>query len=169
MKNTLFALPICLLAACGGGGGSTTATSTMGAPIAPAAPTVPATPVDTSFVGMLNNVRANNGAGAVTYDARLGRAAQVHANDMLANGRLTHTGSDGTDAGQRIAREGYDWITWGENIARGQSDEEAVLTAWVNSPDHQENNVNPAFEDFALAKAGSGGSQYWVLVLATER
>lgn len=166
MKNLLSIVSICLLAACGGGGGSSTVTSTMTVPVAPVAP---AAPVDASFAGMLNNVRANSGAGAVTFDARLGRAAQVHANDMLANGRLTHTGSDGTDAGQRIAREGYDWITWGENIARGQSDEEAVLDAWVNSPDHQENNVDPDFEDFALAKAGSGSSQYWVLVLATER
>jgi uncharacterized protein YkwD len=118
---------------------------------------------------MLNNVRASNGAGSVTFDARLGRAAQGHANDMLANDFFSHTGSDGSSVGDRVRREGYNWRTVGENIARGQPDEEAVLNAWVNSPGHQANNVNPNFEDFALAKAGSGSKQYWVLVLATER
>ena len=88
---------------------------------------------------------------------------------MLAMGRLTHTGSDGSNAGQRIRREGYDWITWAENIAQGYRTEADVLNGWVNSPGHQANNIDPAFEDFALAKAGSGSNQYWTLVFATER
>ena len=33
--------------------------------------------------------------------------------------RMTHTGSDGSDAGQRISREGYRWSAWGENVAVG--------------------------------------------------
>jgi uncharacterized protein YkwD len=168
MRRHLSVLAICLLAACSSSGGSTT-TSTMTTPAATPGPTAPTVPADPSFAGMLNNVRASKGVGSVTYDARLGRAAQGHANDMLANNNLSHTGSDGSKAGDRIRAQGYDWITWGENIARGQPDEAAVLNAWVNSPGHQANNVNPNFEDFALAKAGSGSNRYWVLVLATER
>jgi uncharacterized protein YkwD len=118
---------------------------------------------------MLNNVRSANGSSPVTYDVRLGRAAQGHADDMLANTFFSHTGSNGSSVGDRVTAEGYQWRTVGENIARGQRDEEAVLQAWVNSPGHQRNNVNPNFEDFALAKAGAGSQQYWVLVFATER
>lgn len=172
MRFLAFALSAFVLAACGGGsgggGGSPVDVSSSAAP--PTTPSLPDTPsVDGSFQSMLNGVRAANGAAPLTYDARLGRAAQAHANDMLAMGRMTHTGSDGSNAGQRIRREGYDWIAWGENVARGQRNEEAVLNAWVNSPPHQANNVNPNFEDFALAKAGSGSNQYWALVFATER
>ncbi|MEL6840676.1 MAG: CAP domain-containing protein [Pseudomonadota bacterium] len=176
MKTIFATLSICVLAACssGGSGGSaddvtssSTTPTVVAAPQTPSAPTVPN--VDQSFQGMLNGVRAANGAAPLSYDARLGRAAQAHANDMLAMGRMTHRGSDGSNVGQRVSREGYDWITVGENVARGQRNEEAVLNAWVNSPDHQANNVNPNFEDFALAKAGSGSSQYWALVFATER
>ncbi len=175
MRASLAAIAVCLLAACSGGGGSDGSPVIIPSdnPSSPTAPTPPPGPtlpnVDESFEGMLNGVRAANGAAPLTYDVRLGRAAQAHANDMLAMGRMTHTGSDGSNAGQRISREGYNWITWGENVARGQRDEEAVLNAWVNSPGHQANNVNPNFEDFALAKAGSGSSQYWALVFATER
>lgn len=167
MKHGLSILAACLLAACSSGGG--TSTSTMNAPTSTAPVSTPTAPVDNSFAGMLNNVRANNGAGPVTYDSRLGTAAQNHANDMLANNYFSHTGLNGSTPGDRISDAGYNWRTYGENIARGQQSEADVLQAWVNSPGHQANNVNPNFEDFALAKAGSGSNKYWVLVLATER
>ena len=167
MKHGFTILAVCLLAACSGGGG--TSTSTMTAPTTTAPTTTPSAPVDNSFAGMLNNVRANNGAGPVAYDSRLGTAAQNHANDMLANNYFSHTGLNGSTPGDRITAAGYNWRTYGENIARGQQSESDVLQAWVNSPGHQANNVNPNFEDFALAKAGSGSNKYWVLVLATER
>ncbi len=118
---------------------------------------------------MLNGVRASSSSGAVAYDSRLGTAARRHANDMHANSFLSHTGSDGSTIGSRVTDAGYSWNTVGENIAQGQQDEAAVLAAWMNSTGHRENNVNPNFEDFALAKAGSGSNQYWVLVLARER
>lgn len=170
MKSLLSILAICALSACGGSGSSSNVAASMNPP-SPSAPFVapPTLPVDSSFTGMLNGVRADNGSAPLTYDARLGRAAQAHANDMLAMQRMTHTGSDGSNAGQRITRQGYDWITWGENVARGYQNEAAVLNGWVNSPGHQANNINPNFEDFALAKAGSGSNQFWALVFATER
>lgn len=175
---------VCLMAGClgsGGGGGTggattvPTATSTSTAPqtasnrpsiVAPQAPTAP---IDQSFAGMLNGARASSGAGAVSFDARLGRAAQAHANDMLANGYFSHTGLNGSSAGDRIRAQGYNWRTYGENIARGQQTEEQVFNGWQNSSGHRANNLNPNFEDFGLAKAGNGSNRYWVLVLAAER
>lgn len=170
MKRVFSVLALGALAACGGGGETSVSTSSApGAGGVSAAPNVPSVPTDTSFAGMLNNVRAANGAGAVAYDARLGAAAQGHANDMLANNYFSHTGLNGSTAGQRITAAGYNWRTYGENIARGQTSEAQVLEGWQNSAGHRRNNLNPAFEDFALAKAGSGSSTRWVLVLATEQ
>ncbi len=168
MKRHLSILAVCLLAACGGSGGGTSA-STMNAPSVPITPDIVDAPTDNSFGGMLNNVRAAGGAGPVVYDSRLGAAAQGHANDMLANNYFSHTGLNGSSAGDRIAAQGYNWSTYGENIAKGQRSEAAVLDAWQGSSGHRRNNLNPAFEDFGLAKAGSGSDTYWVLVLATER
>lgn len=118
---------------------------------------------------MLNGVRSGAGAGALTYDSRLGVAANRHANDMAANNFFSHTGSDGSTVGQRVTDAGYQWNRVGENIARGQVDEQAVLDAWMNSSGHRANNLDPRFEDFALAKADSARGPYWVLVLARER
>lgn len=170
MKRLLCIISAMALSACMGGSGMTTSAAVV-APVVPppSAPIVAPAPTPTTFEGMLNQVRADNGSAPLSYDARLGRAAQVHADDMLSMGRMTHTGSDGSNAGQRISREGYNWRTWGENVARGYQTEEAVLEGWVNSPGHQANNINPAFEDFGLAKAGSGSQLYWALVFGAER
>jgi uncharacterized protein YkwD len=172
MKTTLSVLAICLTAACGGSGGSMSSEPSFDV-ATPASVMADAGHVSSNqlFAGssMLNGVRSDAGSNPVTYDARLGAAAQTHANDMLANDFFSHTGSDGSSVGDRVTAQGYNWRTVGENIARGQADEAAVLAAWVNSPGHQSNNVNPNFEDFALAKAGTGSNQYWVLVLAAEQ
>ena len=172
MKVFISMVALCAFAACGSGGSGASPVD-VGSGTSPAQPTSPGSPpvpdVDQSFQCMLNGVLAQYGAAPLTYDARLGRAAQAHANDMLAMGRMTHTGSDGSSVGDRVRRQNYDWVAVGENIARGQRNEAAVLNAWVNSPDHQANIVIPNFEEFALAKAGSGSSQFWALVFATER
>ena len=125
-------------------------------------------PIDPSFAPSLNGVRASAGAGPVSYDERLHTAAQLHANDMLENDYFSHTGLNGSSPGDRIKDQGYNLRAYGENIAKGQRTEAEALDSWVNSPGHQANNINPAFEDFALAKAGSGSNTYWVLVLASE-
>ncbi len=168
MKYHLSVLAVCALAACGSSSGGSS-TSTMGASNLQATPSVPSAPTNQSFAGLLNNARAGSGAGAVSYDARLGAAAQGHANDMLANNYFSHTGRNGSSAGDRIRAQGYNWRTYGENIARGQQTEADVFQAWQNSSGHRRNNLNPNFEEFGLAKAGSGSNKYWVLVLATER
>ena len=189
MKYTVLVVLSCALSACGGSGSTPTSmnapspavTSTILSPTAAPtlsltpsttpslSPTAPSTVDNLSFGGLLNNVRTANNAAPVTYDSRLGSAAQLHANDMLANNYNSHTGLDGSSAGDRITAAGYKWRTYGENIAWGYRDQAGVLQGWVKSPGHQQNNINPKFEEFGLGKAGSGNDTKWVLVLATEQ
>ncbi len=183
-------IPIMMVSALGACGGGTTGGSSAVLPAGTTAPPPAATPPSSSppstspggssppsgggantasFGSLLNDVRLSNSAGPVAFDARLANAAQGHANDMQANNYFSHTGRNGSSAGDRISDAGYRWRTYGENIARGQRTEEEVLDAWTNSPGHHANNINPNFEDFGLAKAGSGNGTYWVLLLAAEQ
>lgn len=167
MKHALAVAALAALTACSSG----TAPSVSGGALP--TPSVP-TPTqnaanNTAFGALLNNVRAQNGAQAVRFDSRLAQAAQAHADDMNANGFFSHTGSDGSNVGQRATRAGYQWRAIGENIARGQQSESSAMVGWTNSPGHHANNINPEFKDFALAKAGTGSNTHWVLVLGAER
>lgn len=124
---------------------------------------------DVSFQGLLNDVRADAGSNPVTYNALLDVAAQDHADDMLENNYFSHTGLNGSGIGDRVTATGYNWRTVGENIAAGFSSEQSVLNAWVGSPGHQANNINPNFEEFGLGYAADGSGSRWVLVFGAQR
>lgn len=167
MKHFISILAICLLTACmGGGSGSETSVSTLTATETESRPSLPSLPSNNTFGGLLNNTRAANGAGAVAFDARLGQAAQSHADDMLRQNYLSHDGKNGSTVGTRVRAAGYNWTAVAENIAQGQQTEESVMQSWTNSSGHHRNNINPTYEHFGLGKAGSGGDKRWVLVLA---
>ncbi|PJI86084.1 Cysteine-rich secretory protein family protein [Yoonia maricola] len=166
MKRVLSIAALGLAAACGGAGGSTSnASDTIAIEDLPQIAVSEAP--STTFTSMLNGVRSDAGVGSVSYNAQLGTAARRHANDMHANEFFSHTGSDGSTIGERVNDAGYAFSWVGENIAKGQANEAAALASWQSSTTgHKENNEMARAEHFALAKAGTGENQYWVLVLA---
>lgn len=98
-------------------------------------------------------------------DARLNEAAQLHSEDMLAMRDLTHTGSDGSNPGERITRAGYSWATWGETAAQGQRSPEQTVAAWLTSPGHCRIIMGTGYQDFGAGEAGG----YWTQVFARPR
>jgi uncharacterized protein YkwD len=108
-------------------------------------------------------------ATALAWNVPLITASTRHSNDMVANNFFSHTGSDGSNAGQRATAAGYAWTSWGENIAAGQQTVNAVVDAWMASPGHCANLMNPAFRDVGLAcvKGTSANPYptYWTMVL----
>ncbi|MCG2685812.1 CAP domain-containing protein, partial [Candidatus Parcubacteria bacterium] len=50
-----------------------------------------------------------------------------------------------------IVGVGYDYLYAGENLAKDFSHSSGVVDAWMNSPTHRENLVNPRYEDIGLA------------------
>jgi uncharacterized protein YkwD len=80
---------------------------------------------------------------------------------------MTHTGSDGSNAGTRIARAGFAAGAWGENVAAGYGSAASVVTGWMGSTGHRENILNGAFTQIGVGYAlGSDGTPYWTMVLA---
>jgi len=94
---------------------------------------------------LTNQQRLANGCGPVMMDYRLRAAAEGHSQDMAINDFFSHTGSDGSSAGDRIEAQGYDWSRWGENIAAGYSSPESVVAGWMASSGHRANILNCSF------------------------
>ncbi|SHH02840.1 Uncharacterized conserved protein YkwD, contains CAP (CSP/antigen 5/PR1) domain [Cognatiyoonia sediminum] len=169
MKSFIPVILLVLTAACGGTSVPTNSASFAAAPTPTASTPSRGTTGDVSFQGLLNEVRSDAGSAPVTYNAQLDVAAQRHAQDMLDNNYFSHTGLNGSSVGDRATAAGYNWRTVGENIAAGFSSESSVLQAWVDSPGHQANNINPAFEEFGLGYAANGSGNRWVLVFGAQR
>jgi uncharacterized protein YkwD len=120
-----------------------------------------------TFLTLINQYRAQNGAGPLQVSSTLQNASQWMSADMQAKGYFSHTDSLGRSSGQRIAAFGYTSYTWGENIAAGFSDAQSVLEGWKNACDpdasgrctyaHRVNMLNPGFAAIGIGKAGV----YW--------
>ncbi|MEV4684364.1 CAP domain-containing protein [Streptomyces kurssanovii] len=131
----------------------------------PTAPsTAPATDAPASgnvsrVVALVNSERSKAGCSPVTLNAKLTKAAQAHSEDMAAHRNMSHTGSDGSDAGARITRAGYTWSTYGENVAYGYATPESVMAAWMASPGHKRNILDCGFKEIGVGLAQP--DNYW--------
>jgi uncharacterized protein YkwD len=135
---------------------------------APAAVSAPLAVSD--MLGAVNGVRAQSGLPALTESWNLDMAAIDHSTDMAQRRTMSHSGYDGSNAGQRIAANGYSAGTWGENVAAGQQDVVSVMSAWMNSAGHRANILNPAFSAIGFAAVtAANGTIYWTMVLAAPR
>ncbi len=134
----------------------------------------PANPDKQELLRLINEVR-NSGCncgddyyapvGNVTWNDLLEEAAQNHSNDMDKHDKLDHTGSDGSSAGERINAVGYQWSTYGENIAVGYPTEKKVIEGWLNSPGHCKNIMNKSVTEMGVATSGA----YWTQVFAAPK
>lgn len=110
---------------------------------------------------------------ALAWNDPLTQASLVHSDDMVARNFFSHTGSDGSSAGQRATAAGYVWRTWGENIAAGQTSVNQVMAGWLASPGHCANLLNPNFRDIGLACVSGGAGNtyrtYWTMTLGATR
>jgi len=129
----------------------------------PPRPGAIAGPTEQSLLAQVNAQRAANGVGPLAWCPTLGHAAVLHSADQAAHNAMSHAGSDGSDTATRVERAGYrNWTAVGENVAAGYPGETAVLNAWMNSPGHRANILNPAYTHVGTGfGAGAGGTLYW--------
>jgi uncharacterized protein YkwD len=144
------------------------------APPPPTAPPTTAPPASTpngstssEAVALTNAERAAAGLPALAENSALASAALAHSIDQATMRTMTHTGSDGSNAGTRIARAGFSAGAWGENVAAGYGSAASVVAGWMGSPGHRDNILNGAFTQIGVAVAYSDdGTPYWTMVLA---
>ncbi|MFC9910857.1 CAP domain-containing protein [Streptomyces sp. NPDC127197] len=127
----------------------------------------PASGAVARVVALVNSERSKAGCSPVTVNAKLTKAAQDHSADMASHKNMSHTGSDGSDPGERITRAGYNWRTYGENVAYGYSSPEQVMAGWMSSPGHKRNILNCGFKEIGVGLAQPGN--YWTQNFGTAR
>ncbi|MFF3448532.1 CAP domain-containing protein [Streptomyces sp. NPDC002667] len=138
---------------------------TTAAPTAGAA--TPASAAVARVVALVNSERAKVGCSPLALNAKLSQAAQAHSADMASHNTMSHTGSDGSDPGQRITRAGYVWSTYGENVAYGYSTPEQVMAGWMASAGHKRNILDCGFKEIGVGVAQPG--TYWTQDFGTAR
>ena len=106
---------------------------------------------------------------ALSWNCKLGAAANKHSQDMATNNFMDHTGSDGSNPGDRIAAEGYSFSAWAENVAAGYSSVDAVMNGWLQSSGHCRNIMSSSVTELGadmVTNPSSTYSRYWTAVFA---
>ncbi|MEV0643705.1 sigma-70 family RNA polymerase sigma factor [Phytomonospora sp. NPDC050363] len=123
-------------------------------------------PAETRLIEAINALRADAGCDALAEDPELREAARRHAEDMAAQGFFDHTGSDGSDAGERITAAGYTWGGWAENLYLGSAEPDGAAGAWMDSAGHRENMLACDYTAAGAAAVDGPQGTIWVLDLA---
>lgn len=106
--------------------------------------------VDT-IIADTNAERQKAGLSTVTYNSALSEAARAKAQNMFAEDYWAHYSPSGKDPWGFMKAAGYKFAYAGENLARNFSNSDDVVKAWMASPTHRENLLNPRYNDIGIA------------------
>lgn len=102
-------------------------------------------------VELTNQERAETGAPALSLNQKLTEAALRKAGDMFAFDYWAHNSPSGRDPWSFFQEVGYRYLYAGENLARDFASPEAVVGAWMASPTHRDNILNPKYKEIGIA------------------
>jgi uncharacterized protein YkwD len=124
--------------------------------------------VQSEVIKFTNDQRAQNGGlKALKENSKLDKAAQAKLADMFKQQYFEHINPQGKGPSDLATAAGYQYVIVGENLALGNfRDSQALVEAWMNSPGHRANILNPRYQDIGVA-VGKGqyqGETTWLAV-----
>ncbi len=87
----------------------------------------------------------------LTLNNSLSVASENKAKNMFQFNYWAHFSPTGTTPWSFIKAAGYDYVYAGENLARGFTDSQSIVDAWMNSPTHRANQLSSNYTDVGYA------------------
>lgn len=155
-------------------GGLNTATSTKPNQVKsytePGAVVKPKTDAKISIDGIIyytNIERKKAGLNPLTKNIKLNNSATLKTDDMFSGQYFEHTSPSGLTVADLARSVDYKFQIVGENLALGIFDtDKSLVEAWMNSPTHKENILNPKYTEMGAAVGISDykGQRQWIAV-----
>ena len=125
------------------------------------------TPNEATVFKLMNEDRVDNGLEPLNCSISLVEVARLHSEDMSVRGYFSHVNPEGEQPWDRLERYGVtNWQTAGENIARGDMTPAVVERAWMNSPGHRANILNPNYTHIGVGVFRDGNNTSWTQLFA---
>lgn len=102
---------------------------------------------------LTNSDRQQNGLPPLTDNPLLDQAAANKASDMFAKDYWAHDSPTGETPWDFIKAAGYNYVYAGENLARGYTTSQDVVSAWMASPEHRQNMLSSNYKNVGFAVA----------------
>ena len=114
------------------------------------------------LLAKVNQVRAENGVGAVKYSAALQSIADTRAKESVVS--FGHTRPDGSHCSTAVT---VDWNVTGENLIQVTSEyatADLMMETWMNSETHKYNILLSQFTEMAIGTTVENGTTYVSMV-----
>lgn len=98
---------------------------------------------------LINKERVYYGLNPLKSNEDLDRAAALKSKDMLNRGYFDHY-AFGLTPWDFITNAGYKYLYAGENLAMDFDTAEGMVNAWMVSPSHRANILNPDYQDMGV-------------------
>ncbi|MEY2453921.1 MAG: hypothetical protein QOD92_3495 [Acidimicrobiaceae bacterium] len=108
---------------------------------------------EAQFVAKINGVRTSHGLAPLKVYGELTGVARGWTDQMVANGGISHNPNL---AGEVSAN----WSKLGENVGVGSS-VDSLMTAFINSPAHYHNIVDPAYNYIGVGVSYDGSGRMY--------
>lgn len=120
----------------------------------------------TALFDLVNQERKKLGLPTLKQNLILDQAAYLKAKDILERDYFAHWNPEGKSPWYFFELAGYDYKAAGENLAIGFLDSEEVFKAWMDSPSHRSNILNPNFIEMGISvlKGEFQGNEVFVVV-----
>jgi uncharacterized protein YkwD len=108
------------------------------------------------MLSRVNDIRRRAGLPPLAPNPLLDRVSQEHAEDMLVRSYFGHQTPEGLGPSDRARADGYG-PGIGENLVEQRFSTEEALEAWLNSPGHRRNILDPGCRELGVGLAVGAG------------
>lgn len=118
------------------------------------------------LIELTNAERQKMGLSPVSENSSLDKAAALKAQNMFQENYWAHFAPSGKTPWDFILGTGYKFTYAGENLAKNFTSSDDVVKAWMASPTHRDNLLNPKYQDIGIAvEEGMLNGQKTILVV----
>lgn len=116
---------------------------------------------ENTYLNIINNIRSQYGLSNMNLNYSLDNSTKIRAIEISTF--FDHIRPNGMDYDSVI--DYYNSCS-GENIAVGYNSVDDVINAWMNSPGHRDNILNPSFKFFSISSYNHNGMIYWDMLFS---
>lgn len=104
------------------------------------------------ILNLVNRERVSRGLKPMKLNSRLNELAKIKSDDMHKNSYFSHRSPVYGSLFDLMKKYDINYMTAGENIAKGQDTPEFVMKSWMDSSGHRKNILNPRFEEMGVSR-----------------
>lgn len=121
-----------------------------------------------NVIELVNASRNKEGLNDLGENKTLDKIARDKLEDMIKNNYFAHTSPKGATPWSWFEKEGYDYRYAGENLAINFLTAEGQHKAWMESPTHKKNIMNPQFLEIGVAVAAGEINNQTAIITVQE-